>query len=633
MFLRSIPCTSVKIVRGSATNAALLALGALAVSLGCNGFATDNGGKPPDLPTLGATIDADNSPDADQLGAPDESADDVVSVTFDAGPGFCCNPLSIEFNAELSDSTLARGAAFEWDLGDGRQAAGPTAHHTYSWAGEYQIVLQVRLPDGVTLAAEQTLHLGIGPQGGMEIGLSPTPSATDPGDEPDDTAESVSEVVADAGDDDEVAAGELVVLDGSGSTGAEPLTFSWRQLFGPPVTLDNPSGSLATFTAPSDSAQFATLVFELTVMQGSASDRDQVAISVSPAGSPVVVAPPDDPPDDVPDDPPQPDEDQIIAWLQELDPLPKVHYSWDFPKVRLSIPIDPLLFEFVRLTHGVSIRGETTKPPQANSAVAVCAQVNALNPAIPATIAINYSPWHRAFPPDAPPTDFGPAHDEEVALFREAMTVARDLIAAANAEQNEDIAVAFLLFDSERFRIKTSNEEGYEEWNAAITEKYNVIYSIGKELFPDAMIEWYGRGTNNRFTLEEMGDTNSGWLLELPFVDYTDERYQRLYDLAMANGADEVTLWVALASSFDTTDWRTRTWVFQWDYDLALSWQLGARIHNPSYGDTPETYAHWRAANPICFWPRPFDTRVGVGLWGKHFVAYVRGAHGIPDLP
>ena len=61
------------------------------------------------------------------------------------------------------------------------------------------------------------------------------------------------------------------------------------------------------------------------------------------------------------------------------------------------------------------------------------------------------------------------------------------------------------------------------------------------------------------------------------------------------------------------------------------TWQTGAKLNDPSYGGDSEELAPWRSADPICFYPRPFDSRVP--NWGKHFVAYVRGAHGIDDLP
>ena len=52
------------------------------------------------------------------------------------------------------------------------------------------------------------------------------------------------------------------------------------------------------------------------------------------------------------DDEPKLSEEQILTWLRELQPLPKVHYSWPPPFKTIS---DNVLFEFVRITHTVNL--------------------------------------------------------------------------------------------------------------------------------------------------------------------------------------------------------------------------------------------------------------------------------------
>jgi hypothetical protein len=76
--------------------------------------------------------------------------------------------------------------------------------------------------------------------------------------------------VADAGTDQAVAEGALITLDGSGSfdPDADPLTFSWVQTAGPPVTLSDGGAKNPTFTAPWVGPGGATLTFELTVSDG-----------------------------------------------------------------------------------------------------------------------------------------------------------------------------------------------------------------------------------------------------------------------------------------------------------------------------------------------------------------------------
>jgi hypothetical protein len=93
--------------------------------------------------------------------------------------------------------------------------------------------------------------------------------------------------VAVAGDDQSVAPGEIVTLDGSGSydPDGDPLIYHWRQIGGEPqVLLNNATALSTTFTAPSSTA---VLTFTLTVTDtpagtlGLPSVPDIVVITVS----------------------------------------------------------------------------------------------------------------------------------------------------------------------------------------------------------------------------------------------------------------------------------------------------------------------------------------------------------------
>ena len=88
--------------------------------------------------------------------------------------------------------------------------------------------------------------------------------------------------VADAGADQSVDEGDLVTLDGSASSDADtdPLGYSWTQLSGPGVTLSDANDAMPSFTAPEVSSQ-QTLVFELTVDDGTDSDTDTVTVTVN----------------------------------------------------------------------------------------------------------------------------------------------------------------------------------------------------------------------------------------------------------------------------------------------------------------------------------------------------------------
>jgi hypothetical protein len=94
-------------------------------------------------------------------------------------------------------------------------------------------------------------------------------------------------LVAEAGDDQEVASGTLVTLDGSAShgDGDDVLTFLWGQDTGPAVALTNADAAIATFTAPAVSGEAQDLLFTLTVTQGDATASDDVLIRVTPVDS------------------------------------------------------------------------------------------------------------------------------------------------------------------------------------------------------------------------------------------------------------------------------------------------------------------------------------------------------------
>jgi len=89
--------------------------------------------------------------------------------------------------------------------------------------------------------------------------------------------------VADAGVDQTVYVGDLVTLDGTGSTDAEgdlPLTYGWAQVGGPPVALSDLTVGQPTFTAPG-TPTVLTFALAVTDSLGLASGiTDTVAITV-----------------------------------------------------------------------------------------------------------------------------------------------------------------------------------------------------------------------------------------------------------------------------------------------------------------------------------------------------------------
>ena len=333
--------------------------------------------------------------------------------------------------------------------------------------------------------------------------------------------------------------------------------------------------------------------------------------------------------------------DSIVASLKTLEPLPKIHYSWALPGALFDVN-DQRLFELVRITHAASLRGEWGTSRQVETAVIVCKAVNAAKPAIPATLAINYSPWAPGrFGKGISPETIDPRvrrlHEREVSKFREKLVRFKAWLADANQRHHATIRVSALLLDCEQFKTRGKGTA----WRKAMTARYNEIYDAGRAVFPDARIEWWGRGIlraacpggwreHGLFTLQEQGDYLSCSLYTIPEIGYTRETFRRTYVLAKTHGVEEVTPWVALASGWRRQTEHMHAWHRSWDYDRIYSWQLGRELNNPWFALDPERFAPWDAAKVVVFYPAPFDPRAPA--WGKHFVAYVRGAAGAGQM-
>ena len=329
---------------------------------------------------------------------------------------------------------------------------------------------------------------------------------------------------------------------------------------------------------------------------------------------------------------------QLVDQLKGLKPLPKVHYSWPVPNEILDGAADALLHEFVRITRGVSLSGEWATSKQVANAVRICKQVNAQSEGTRASIAINYSPWHREFGKDLPPTDFGPSHHAELARFRMRMETIRQWVLEANVTYGSDVAVRAVLLDTERFVVRRDDKT----WNEAITAKYDAIHDIAESVFPQARVEWYGMGIQESShtdgwspfpwnTFENKSRTYSCSLYRVPELGTMRETFRKTHEKAVSQNIHEVTPWVALASGYRRKVEKFQEWDDNWDYDLVYSWLLGAELNNSWYADRPDRFAPWNAAKIVVFYPAPFNSK-SPG-WGKHFVAYVHGATGIKVLP
>lgn len=341
----------------------------------------------------------------------------------------------------------------------------------------------------------------------------------------------------------------------------------------------------------------------------------------------------------------------ILDWMRELTPLHKPHFSW-----AIQSPLrenEPLLYEYVRLTHGCSITAQWAQQDHLNQCVRMCKQANATNPSIPATIGLNYLPYHYAFEEGDSPLPFvseelDEKYQIEISRAIERFELMKTWLEAANHSLNSDIKIGAILLDSERFYYKPESDPDAEAWNLAITEKYNTIQNIVEGIFPNTRIEWYSRGQWVPSTADtgwsmsrhhppdfsSPGYSGNTALYRVGDFGTTKEQFRRSVEYAALHNVNIMNLWVALGAGYASWDQQTKEvkkqWSFNWRYEHVKSWELGAHIDNPWYGNRPERYGPWNACQIVMFYPEPFGRTED---WGRHFIAYVRGAHNIKLLP
>lgn len=335
----------------------------------------------------------------------------------------------------------------------------------------------------------------------------------------------------------------------------------------------------------------------------------------------------------------------IVEWLTELTPLRKIHYSWALSTEFLADK--PLLFQFVRLTHGCSLTARWALQEDMNDCVEVCGQVNDTNPAKLAAIALNYSPYHYFYNANDSPLGLEDQYQAELDMANQKFASMKTMLAEANTTYNSNITVEAILLDSERLKYKPETDPEAPEWNAAITEKYQAIQTIVETHFPGIRIEWYGRGQWTPCPVDSGWCLNSHHPTDFSSPGYSanlvlywvgnfrvvQEQFKRTVEYAATYGVTVVNPWIAIGSGYSSSKGKeVKTgWTNNWNYELVNSWKLGGNIDNPWYGNRPERFAPWHAAEIVMFYPEPGKGRTRD--WGRHFVSYVRGAHNIKTLP
>jgi hypothetical protein len=190
------------------------------------------------------------------------------------------------------------------------------------------------------------------------------------------------------------------------------------------------------------------------------------------------------------------------------------------------------------------------------------------------------------------------------------------------------------------------------------------MYTASKAVFPDAIVEQYDKGTIEDekgmsttgtskawapwsvYTLEEQGDSFATSLYSVPEIGQTRQQYRLTVNNAVEHNVSSVTPWIALGSGYrrgiTNTSLGSNYWDSAWDYGYEYSWILGAEINQPFYAKNPDKFAPWNFAKRVVFYQSVFEQVLtapvatphgNTTLIFLHFLAYVRGAAGVPELP
>jgi hypothetical protein len=326
----------------------------------------------------------------------------------------------------------------------------------------------------------------------------------------------------------------------------------------------------------------------------------------------------------------RPNDDPTLNPLAALPALAKVHHSWPLAANFTDPRMLPVLTDYARITHALCVASlawiQVTPQAEMNAAVRICAATDAL-------LEFEYSPWGEdgsPYPRSALPMYEGPEEAAEIALFTSKCGAAQKLIRQANQQLGTNVTLGAILFDQERWcadcyhylNISNVTEPVYR---AAITRKNNLFYAAAQRCAPGTHIEMYDRGAVGRGSGPGAVVESTGWrtpggyytvdadelpgaagafgvaLYTLSEIGLTRESFNRTAALATAHGVPSVTPWLSLGAAYRRTFCKhdcsePMFYDEDWNYDLAYSWQVGAEINDPWYGDRPERFADWHMA-------------------------------------
>ena len=333
----------------------------------------------------------------------------------------------------------------------------------------------------------------------------------------------------------------------------------------------------------------------------------------------------------------------ILEELRALPPLPKVHYSWGFPVEFFDEKHGSLAYEFVRISHSISVNASPNQnqlrfKSRLDNAVYTCARINKTEPNIPCSIAICYSPWHYRFVMGAKLTDrkydhhifLDSTYQTEINEFIRQMTFVKERVNASNHHYGSNVKVSAVLLNGERFSPRKKDPD----WNKAVAKALDDIHAEALKVFPDARIEWYLRGKSGHYVgklskwysyftgLEKYIPSLSYTNYVVPNTELTTEIFLKTCELGDSLGVQDITPWIGLA-------WGRQRNILgkleykAWDYDVKFSYQAGVELNDFCKGLRPETYPPYdRVKVVILYTPFADD----IPAFGEHFIEYCKGA-------
>lgn len=380
------------------------------------------------------------------------------------------------------------------------------------------------------------------------------------------------------------------------------------------------------------------------------------------------------------DAPPPPDQlDWVLSQLRSLPPLDKPHVSrpacW-YMGGALSPNQHEMLREYARVLRALPLCGYS------HEADGQCAEANIIKQ-VNATFTTMISPWYGGFWNDSlPPTFTGAAEQQELNATKQTLIGLSRYLSECNATG----MLASVLIDNERFWVRGQSDPQHEAWNSAVDRKNNLVYTMVKSYFPNARIEWFGRGAVRRsendqgaggslsgtsggtdgwidcpyFSLREHGDSFGVSLYTVPEIGYTREAFNRTVQRAISSGEPctrqpcSVTPWLALGVGFQRgapyklegrylypSPYR---WNPSWNYPSIYSWQLGAEVNGGPGGNAMWTGISWDRATYVALFPTPLIPTDQGFVWAngtnsskvqvayRHLISYLRGAAGLDPL-